>query len=76
MVFYTVAAVSAGIGALTLAAGRDPLFLLCGKRERRLDGGLGALRSEVWQLLTTPTFCVLIGQVLRTRLAGPTPHHS
>ncbi len=63
VVFYTVAAVSAAIGAATLLAGRDPLFLPNGRRERRLDGGLAALRGEMWQLLTAPTFCVLIAQV-------------
>lgn len=63
VVFYTVAAVSAAVGALTVVGGRDPLYLASGRRERRLEGGLAALRGEVWQLLTTPTFCVLIAQV-------------
>lgn len=64
VVFYTVAAVSAAIGVLTVVGGRDPLYLPSGRRERRLDGSLSALRGEVWQLLTAPTFCVLIAQVI------------
>ena len=62
-VFFSVAAVSAAIGALTLAYGRDPLYLRSGLRERPLEGGLAALGGEVWRLLTAPTFAVLIGQV-------------
>lgn len=63
VVFYTVAAVSAAVGALTVVGGRDPLYLASGRRERRLEGGVAVLRGETWQLLTAPTFCVLIAQV-------------
>lgn len=62
VVFLSVAAVSAAIGALTLLAARDPLYTRGGKRERPLRGGLASLWADVRQLLTTPTFCVLIGQ--------------
>lgn len=61
-VFLSVAAVSAAIGMVTLLAGRDPLYNRSGKRERQLEGGLVTLWADVLQLLTTPTFCVLIGQ--------------
>ena len=64
-VFFSVAAVSAGIGVLNLAFARDPNFGADGQRwDKDLEpiGRAEALR-QLWAVLTIPTFLIIIMQV-------------
>ena len=64
--FFSVAAVSAGIGIMNVALARDPNFGVNGQRRDRDMKPVGraeALR-QLWAVLTVPTFLIIILQVM------------
>ena len=65
VVFASVAAVSACIGALNLAYARDPGFGADGERRDKALEPLSAREAarQMWAVLTIPTFLIIVLQV-------------
>ena len=68
VVFASVAAVSAVIGALNFLFARDPNYTsAAGEKSERSalpGGGLGGIGQQIWAVLRIPTFLIIVLQVL------------